>query len=348
MDRTQQFQWFRSWHGAPTDSKWLFIAQRAKTQPGIVAYVFWSLEDYASQNSDRGSVAGFDVDVCAAFSGFDATVITAVLTAFAEKGIVTAEHRLASWEKRQPKREDNSTPRVREYRERNAGQTSLLPDDGIVTQCNAVQRDVTQINAPEKIKRREDIDTYTECTADKPPAPEPEREKAKAEPEPEPAERAEALPEVRPAPAKAPAERQPNRAYTVAQLLAQVCGMDLGTNKGRLLREAKTLLGATSPPFDEAILRERYAAGGWWWENDWRGLKGEPPRPEAVRETWGRWVNSQGERNDSRHRGNGTAAGRGYGLTSITTDRDRAYHAANSSEAIEAARAEWDSFSAGR
>jgi hypothetical protein len=27
--------WFRSWHGAPTDPKWLLIAKRSETQAGI-------------------------------------------------------------------------------------------------------------------------------------------------------------------------------------------------------------------------------------------------------------------------------------------------------------------------
>ena len=49
--------WFRSWHGAPTDAKWLLIARKSGTTPGQVSAVFWALLDYASQHADRGSVA---------------------------------------------------------------------------------------------------------------------------------------------------------------------------------------------------------------------------------------------------------------------------------------------------
>ena len=31
--------WFRSWHGAPTDNKWLVIARRANVSAGVVSAV---------------------------------------------------------------------------------------------------------------------------------------------------------------------------------------------------------------------------------------------------------------------------------------------------------------------
>lgn len=135
--------WFRSWHGAPTDNKWLVIAAKAKVKPGVVSAIAWSLFDHASQNDDRGSVADFDAETYAVFSGFDESEVQAVITAMRSKGVITEDGRLAAWDKRQPKREDDSADRVRGYRKRqNVTKKS-------VTQCNAESRNVTHGNNTE-------------------------------------------------------------------------------------------------------------------------------------------------------------------------------------------------------
>ncbi len=144
--------WFRSWHGAPTDNKWLVIAAKAKVKPGIVSAVAWALLDHASQADDRGSVKEFDAETYAAFSGFDETDVQSVISAMIAKGVITDEGRLAAWEKRQPKREDETnTERVREFRKRK----SVTSDN--VTQCNAMEHTVTHGNHTDT-----DTDTDTE------------------------------------------------------------------------------------------------------------------------------------------------------------------------------------------
>jgi hypothetical protein len=137
-------QWWRSWHGAPMDNKWPVIALRSGVKPGIVSAIAWALMDYASQQKDRGSLDGFDIEVYAVFSGFEEDEIKAVIKSMEDKGIIT-DNRLTHWEKRQPKREDNSTERVARYRE--------------------VKRSVTQGNAensPEERRVDSDKDTDKE------------------------------------------------------------------------------------------------------------------------------------------------------------------------------------------
>ena len=141
--------WFRSWHGAPTDNKWLVIARRAGVQPVIVSAVFWALLDYASQQEDRGSVVGFDVETYALWAGVDEADILAVLDAMRAKGVISDGDTLAAWDKRQPKREDDSAERVRKHRQRKRDEPSESVTEDSVTQCNA---DVTQGNAPDKIR----------------------------------------------------------------------------------------------------------------------------------------------------------------------------------------------------
>jgi hypothetical protein len=139
--------WFRSWHGAPTDSKWLLIAKRAGVAPGMVSAVVWALFDHASQNEHRGNVDNFDIETYAVFSGFDEANIAAIINALNEKGLIVSGT-LTAWEKRQPKREDSSTERVREHR-------------------NAMKHNETQRNAREdksRIDKKEDIRAVAKTT----------------------------------------------------------------------------------------------------------------------------------------------------------------------------------------
>jgi hypothetical protein len=122
--------WWRSWHGAPMDHKWAVIAARSGAKVGVVSAIAWALMDYASQNEDRGSVLGFDVELYAVYSGFSEDEIEAVLRAMNDKHFIE-EGRLVNWEKRQPQREDNSRERVTRCREKKRS----------VTQCNASDTD---------------------------------------------------------------------------------------------------------------------------------------------------------------------------------------------------------------
>jgi hypothetical protein len=107
--------WWRSWHGAPMDNKWPVIAARSGVKVGIVSAVAWALMDYASQHKVRGTVEGFDTEVYSIYSGFSEVEVVAVIQAMTDKGIIV-DGKLANWEKRQPKREDNSAPRVAKFR----------------------------------------------------------------------------------------------------------------------------------------------------------------------------------------------------------------------------------------
>ena len=74
----------------------------------MVSATFWALLDYASQQTERGSVAGFDVETYALWAGVDESDVLSVLDAMRAKGVITDGDTLAAWDKRQPKREDDS------------------------------------------------------------------------------------------------------------------------------------------------------------------------------------------------------------------------------------------------
>ena len=109
--------WFRSWHGAPTDPKWLAIGKLSGVSTGMAVAIAWALMDRASQADDRGSITGYDVDGLACFFGCEPRQVDAVVSAMNDKGMLR-DGRFVAWERRQPKREDNSAQRTREWRKR--------------------------------------------------------------------------------------------------------------------------------------------------------------------------------------------------------------------------------------
>lgn len=124
--------WFRSWHGAPTDTKWLAIARRANAPAGMVSAIVWALFDCASQATERGDISGFDPESYSAFSGFEEAQVSAVINALKEKGIID-NNRLKAWDRRQPKKEDDGA----------AGRKRKQREKATVTPCHAASREVT-------------------------------------------------------------------------------------------------------------------------------------------------------------------------------------------------------------
>lgn len=159
--------WFRSHHGAPTDPKWLVIASKAQSKPGIVAAVWWALLDHASQNTPRGSVAGFDTETLAAFWGFGEAEIVRIVAALRDKKLVGSDDIITTWAKRQPKKEDGAAERARAWRERMKEQD---------------ERERTQANAGEhRTEQRRGEETERDGAANESPPPKVEKRKRKTQ-----------------------------------------------------------------------------------------------------------------------------------------------------------------------
>ena len=235
------FEWFRSWHGAPTDSKFRVIAKRAGVAPGVVSAVYWALLDYASQNEPRGSVEGFDVETYAEWAGWEESDVLAILDAFTGKQAII-DGRIAAWEKRQPKKEDDSTERVRAFRERQRIaelQALQALQDASVTQGNDMKHDVT-------------LDKIRQDTEEK---------------------RQEQEEEVSPtaAPPKPPRTVTPGSQSDMFGAIAETCQLDAKLKAGQIAKQSKALLEAGYSP---AQVR---AFPVWWQLHDWRGQRGNVP-----------------------------------------------------------------------
>ena len=123
--------WFRSYHGAPIDPKWRLIAKNTNTTPGNVAVIWWYLLDIASQENPRGALPcvtdSRNAEIVSSAFEIDSQQVKSIINEFIRLRMIE-NGRITMWEKRQPKREDNSTDRVRRFRE---------------TQRNAVKRTET-------------------------------------------------------------------------------------------------------------------------------------------------------------------------------------------------------------
>jgi hypothetical protein len=144
--------WFRWWEGTVTDPKFRLIAHKAGQPLAVVVAVWAMVLENASHAEDegkeRGDISPIDFESADFLLGVNDGTTEAVLKVFEEKSLIE-DNRVTAWEKRQPRREreDNSSRRVREFRQR---QRERGAD---VTPCNAMKRpetDVTPRNAPEQ------------------------------------------------------------------------------------------------------------------------------------------------------------------------------------------------------
>jgi hypothetical protein len=125
--------WFRVWEDMADDPKWGAVGKAARVPPGLVLGLAIKLLTRASTHNERGSIAGYNVDALAYAIGCKAAKVEAMIAGMKMIGVIV-DDRFVAWDKRQPKREDNSADRVRAHRERAK---------------SAAAEAVTQRNAPE-------------------------------------------------------------------------------------------------------------------------------------------------------------------------------------------------------
>lgn len=169
--------WFRWHHGSVTDPKFQLVARKAGVRlPDVLAVWAFVLEK-ASASDERGTFGDIDCESVDCLFGLDDGKTAAILEQMQARGLVD-DGGVSAWEKRQPKREretDNSTSRVREYRQRQKQQGEATGDDE--TPCNASETQET----PRGEDSREDISPSLRSGESAPasPAPPPAQPKTK-------------------------------------------------------------------------------------------------------------------------------------------------------------------------
>lgn len=167
-------RWFRWHHGCVTDPKWRVIASRCVTSVtvGHVVTVWAAMLENASQAVPRGTLSGWDDEDIAVLFGYEVAQVSAIREAM--QGKVLDGYTLLSWEKRQPKREDRSTDRTRNYRLQKSDAKNAT--ERTVTQCDATEHPLTRGDARgeesrEETERSKERSKASAAPAKKAPAP---------------------------------------------------------------------------------------------------------------------------------------------------------------------------------
>ena len=142
--------WFRWHHGSVTDPKFQLVARKSGASlPDVLAVWAYILEK-ASAADDRGNFGDIDAEALDCLFNFPGTESRTadILAALEARGLVSGGV-ITSWEKRQPKREDDTAAeRKRRQREREhelkMAETVTGSESRNVTQCHAEKEDVTQ------------------------------------------------------------------------------------------------------------------------------------------------------------------------------------------------------------
>lgn len=134
--------WFRSYIGTATDTKFRVVVKKSGARLGDILAVWQMLLERACGADERGNVDGFDFEGAEALLDLEEGQARAIYFAMEEKGLIH-QGRIANWDKRQPKRErdDNSTDRVRAHRERKRKESNAICDNE--TPCNTKERQET-------------------------------------------------------------------------------------------------------------------------------------------------------------------------------------------------------------
>lgn len=156
--------WLRWWEGTVTDPKFQWVARRSKQTAANVIAVWACLLECASTatqcNADatRGNVASFDCNDIDVLLGLDDGSVKQIFDAMVEKNLI-ADDRLASWDERQPKREDSGNPNTGALSstERSRLRREKLKREA--TGGDAMQRGATHSNDRED-KSREDKEKH--------------------------------------------------------------------------------------------------------------------------------------------------------------------------------------------
>ena len=161
-------EWLRWYHGAISDDKWPLIARKSGQTVATVVAVWASLLECASQADERGSIEGFDPESIDALFGLEDGATQLIIDALSGgKKPRIASGRIAKWEERQPKREDGSAERAKEWRERKKAEKANTSNNANASERTAnAEKHRVEKSREEEI--REDISTPPKA----PPAPE--------------------------------------------------------------------------------------------------------------------------------------------------------------------------------
>lgn len=115
--------WCRLWHDMPSDPKFRAVAKRAGRPTAEVLALFTAMLTNASGNDEqRGTLRNWSHEDMGVALDIEPEHAEAIFNAM--QGKLLEGDRLTGWERRQPKREDGSAERAKEWRERKRTQAN--------------------------------------------------------------------------------------------------------------------------------------------------------------------------------------------------------------------------------
>lgn len=129
--------WFRWHHGSVTDPKFGLVAKKAGVRVSDAIALWAFVLENASAEAERGTIGQLDFEAIEHLLGLEDGQAVRILDAMTQRGLIEG-NRIASWDKRQPKRErdtDSSAERTREYRKRQKEASDA--QENHVTPCDA-------------------------------------------------------------------------------------------------------------------------------------------------------------------------------------------------------------------
>jgi len=129
--------WFRWHHGSVTDPKFQLVARKTKARVADVIAVWACILEEASQAEERGNPGVIDFESIDCLLGLDDGQAMSIHTAMGDRSLVTPDGRVASWDKRQPKREREDNTNADRQRAFKAKHSQVTPGNATVTPGNA-------------------------------------------------------------------------------------------------------------------------------------------------------------------------------------------------------------------
>lgn len=151
-------EWYRVYHGMPEDAKLRVIAKRSGQLMTHVVTVWLCVLDAASRHKTRGTVE-VDSEQIAVVQEIDQRIVESILHTFYEKGMISEDHRLVGWDKRQYA---TDAERAKKYRDgKKQSDTESNAASRGVTNGNAKTRKIDK-SAPDTDSRVQTTDSDTE------------------------------------------------------------------------------------------------------------------------------------------------------------------------------------------
>ena len=157
--------WYKMPHGLPYNVIWKLVADTAHVKLEKVTCVLGLLMDYASQQDDRGSIAGFDFRVCKIVYGYAPKTVQAILDAMQQEGVLTDDMHISQRflpldtpldEQPEPRKGRTNAERQADYRARQKQKQKQKESDKLQKDASSGSNETVTDSVTDNVTRSND------------------------------------------------------------------------------------------------------------------------------------------------------------------------------------------------